>query len=64
MTTTLNVQFSDATEETIISYFASPQNADNYSNLGTVTTADSRWATYYATLPVTMAEFFPAPTAE
>lgn len=62
MSTTLNVQFSDSTQETIISYFGSPQSASNYSNLGTVTTSDPKWAAYYATLSATAAGFFPAPT--
>ncbi|MDN7488466.1 hypothetical protein QZM35_12230 [Burkholderia sp. AU45274] len=46
--TTLNVQFSDSTESTIISYFDSPQDSDQYENFGTVDTDDKRWATFYA----------------
>jgi hypothetical protein len=57
----LNVQFSDSTESIIVAYFASPQSASDYANLGTVETSDARWATFYdvvggATL------WLPAPT--
>lgn len=64
MATNINVQFTDATQETIISYFGSPQDPDSYENLGTVSTSDPRWATYYATIPENMQAFFPAPTTD
>lgn len=45
--TTLNVQFSDSTQETIIAYFGSPQTSSEYANLGTVDTDDERWRVFY-----------------
>nr|WKF61919.1 hypothetical protein HUO10_006451 [Paraburkholderia busanensis] len=47
MATTLYVQFSDSTQNTIISYFASEQNESTLDNLGTVLSTDERWATFY-----------------
>jgi hypothetical protein len=47
MTGTLNVQFSDSSDATVISYFASPQDPTQYPNLGTVETSDARWVTFY-----------------
>lgn len=56
------VQFSDATEKTIIAMFAGAQNATAWPNQGTVTTSDARWAAYYATLPASVQAGLPAPT--
>lgn len=43
----LNVQFSDATGSTVVAYFASPQDAGDYQNLGLIDQSDARWATFY-----------------
>lgn len=43
----VNVQFSDSTKATIVAYFASPQDASAYPNLGTIGTDDPRWDTFY-----------------
>ncbi len=43
----INVQFSDAEETTIISYFGAPKNSEWYANLGVASSADARWLAYY-----------------
>ncbi|KKL38632.1 hypothetical protein WR30_11280 [Burkholderia contaminans FFH2055] len=48
---TIYVQFSDENGTAIVSIFSAPQNATAYSNLGEVTEADARYATYYNALP-------------
>jgi hypothetical protein len=63
MTTSINVQFSDATDATIIAYFGCPQNATVYPNQRTVTTSDARWATFYDALPASAQQGLPAPTS-
>ncbi|WP_042298947.1 hypothetical protein [Paraburkholderia kururiensis] len=57
----LNVQFSDSTEETIIGYFASPQDPAVWPNMGTVEVTDARWKTYYDAQPATSQQYLPAP---
>lgn len=59
--TTINVQFVDAADKEIISYFAAPQDPAGYANLGTVTTEDPRWATFYNSLPEIVRVGLPAP---
>lgn len=59
---TLNVQFADATEAAIITYFASPQDPAAYENLGTVTTSDPRWKAFYDANPFQW--MLPEPTIE
>lgn len=46
----INVQFSDSTEATIVSYFCCPQDPEAHPNLGTVDTTDARYATFYQSL--------------
>ncbi|MBU9661891.1 hypothetical protein KTF22_08300 [Burkholderia multivorans] len=58
----INVQFSDATEETIIAYFACAQDATIYPNQGVIETSDARWKAYYSALPAIMQAGPPAPT--
>jgi hypothetical protein len=41
---TINVQFSDAAETTIIAAFGAPQSATAFPNQGTVLPNDARWA--------------------
>ncbi len=60
--TTLNVQFSDASEEIIVSYFGSPQDPAVYQNLGTVDTSDPRWKTYFDAQADWVKPYLPAPT--
>lgn len=62
MSQSINVQFSDSTEQTIAAYFGSPQDPATYKNLGTVTTDDARWKTYYNSVPWSMQNGMPAPT--
>lgn len=59
---TVVVQFTDSTEEVIISYFCGmPPNPDEWPNLGEVLTSDSRWSKYfYAQSPLLQATL-PAP---
>jgi hypothetical protein len=59
--TTLNVQFADSSKAKIIAYFAGPQDPDIYSNLGTVDTDSSTWATFYAAAGGEVS-LLPAPT--
>ncbi|PKA72378.1 hypothetical protein ATI02_5430 [Pseudomonas baetica] len=41
------VQFSDATESTVVAYFASPQDSEVYACLGLIDVSDDRWAEFY-----------------
>jgi hypothetical protein len=56
------IQFEDATESAVISYFGAPQNPTAYANQGTMTTNDSRWSAYFNALPVAIQNQLPAPT--
>lgn len=58
---TIYVQFSDNTEQRIVSAFTSPQDPMVWPNQGTVTSSDPRWAAYFATLPAGIAAAWPAP---
>lgn len=49
--TTINVQFSDATEATIVSYFRSAQNTDDFPNQGTVSDDDQRYGKFLTGVP-------------
>jgi len=65
MSTVLTVQFRDSSEESIITYFGSPQNAGDIQNLGTVDTADTRWAAFYEhMLSMGLAAGLPEPTTD
>lgn len=57
----LNVQFSDAKETTVISYFASPQDPETFPIQGTVTPADPRWVAYWNAVPTVARQYLPAP---
>jgi hypothetical protein len=48
---TVNVQFADSSETTIITYFGGPQDPDVFTNLGTVSTSDPRYKAFYDSLP-------------
>lgn len=58
----INVSFSDATEATITSYFACPQDPGVWPNQGVMQSSDARWKTFYETLPANAAQFLPAPS--
>lgn len=58
----LNVQFSDASDQTIVAFFGSPQDPDVYPNLGLVNDSDSRWKTYYDAQSGMVKAYLPAPT--
>lgn len=58
---TLNVQFTDASEETITSYFGAPQDPTQYPNQGTVSADDARWKAFYDSLPDMARDALPAP---
>ncbi|MCO1384485.1 hypothetical protein [Burkholderia multivorans] len=62
--TTLNVQFSDSSETTIIVYFASPQSMSAYTNLGTVEASDARWAAFYQSMDSQARQYLPPPTSD
>jgi hypothetical protein len=55
------VQFSDATEVSIVAVFANPQGAET-PNQGTVTPSDARWAAFYAMLPASVQASLTPPT--
>lgn len=57
----LNVQFTDATETRIQSWFLSPQDPGKMENLGTVEADDPRWKAFYESVPEYMRQCFPAP---
>ncbi|MFP3186465.1 MAG: hypothetical protein RXR20_34395 [Paraburkholderia sp.] len=59
--TTLNVQFADSTDETIISIFGCAQDTTVYPNQGTIDTSDARYKTYFATLPESVQPTLPSP---
>ena len=59
--TTLNVQFADATEQAIVSYFNSQQDPDAWPNYGTVESSDPRWSAYFKAQNAFMQQFLPAP---
>jgi hypothetical protein len=63
MTTTIYVQFADATEQSIISYFGCPQDATVYPNQGAISSTDSRWATFYDAFPAATQKSLPTPGA-
>lgn len=60
--TTVNVQFSDSSESTIISYFSSPQDPEVWPNTGTVETTDARWKTYYEAQSPNIQPYLPSPS--
>ncbi|CAM2143847.1 conserved protein of unknown function [Pararobbsia alpina] len=62
MATTLNVQFSDSSDTTIVAWFASPQ--PDMPNMGTVSSSDPRWLAYYDSFPPDWQKFLPAPTTD
>lgn len=63
MATTLNVQFSDATESSIIAVFGAPQNGSAYPNQGEIGSGDTRYSAYYDALPTWARAALPAPGA-
>lgn len=59
--TMVNVQFSDATEASIITYFASPQDGENIPHYRQVDASDARWKAFLEGLPAESQSGFPAP---
>lgn len=59
----LYVQFSDATETVIVSFFACPQDPKVWPNQGSIETNDARWKTYYDSQPTNFQHVFPVPTS-
>ncbi len=57
------VQFSDATEATVVSVFGAPQDPAAWSNLGKIPSDDPRYAAYYNSLPEMSRQFMVAPGA-
>lgn len=62
MSDLLFVQFSDDKQLTIISYFAVPQDAGAYPNQGAIAASDSRWMSFYDSVPEQVRGGLPAPT--
>jgi len=58
---TINVQFSDDTDSTVVAYFAGPQDPTDYPHQGTLPTTDPRWAAFYNQVPVFIRGGLPAP---
>lgn len=48
MTSTIYVQFSDGTDETIVTVFGSPQDEASFPHYGVMPSDDPRYVTYYA----------------
>lgn len=57
----INVQFSDGTKTTIVSYFGSAQDSDIYPNLGAIDSSDLRWKSYYGAQPTLVQPYLPTP---
>lgn len=55
------VQFSDASQTAIVSYFGSPQDPAAYQNQGSIEPTDARWKTFYDALPLSMRDGLPVP---
>lgn len=55
------VQFSDATESTLVAVFSCPQDADTYANQGTVLPSDARYATFFNSLSASTQKELPPP---
>jgi len=60
--TLLYVQFTDDTEEMIISYFGSPNDPAVWPNQGTVEQSDPRWSVYFNEQPIILQRLLPPPT--
>lgn len=61
--TEIFVQFSSASEETIVASFGAPQDETAFPNQGVVNSSDPRWGTYYKTIPAGAQSAWPAPTS-
>jgi hypothetical protein len=49
--TSIFVQFSDASQESVISAFSCPQNIEAWPNQGEIDSSDPRWKAYYSSIP-------------
>ena len=59
--TTVNVQFSDASETVIAMYFSGPQSAEDYPHQGEVSASSQMWKTFYDAASG-IAQGMPSPT--
>jgi hypothetical protein len=59
----VHVQFSDATQRDIVSYFGSPQDPNVYPNLATIQSSDARYHVWYNALPESARVGLPVPTS-
>nr|DAG76231.1 MAG TPA: hypothetical protein [Caudoviricetes sp.] len=57
----IQVQFSDSTQKTIVSYLSGAQDLGVYPNQGSVELTDSRYAAFYSSLPSVCTAVMPAP---
>ena len=57
----INVQFADDSEESIVSYFPGPQDPSAFPHQGTVESSDQRWATFYEILDPFTRSLLPSP---
>lgn len=55
------VQFLKKEKLTIISWFAGPQNPDDYPYFDTITADDPRWVAYYESQDEVVKEILPKP---
>jgi hypothetical protein len=60
--TTINVQFSDSTQKSVVSYFGCPQDPSAYPNQGQIDTSDPRYAAFYSSLPPIAQPGMPTPS--
>jgi len=60
-TALINVQFSDASEKSIVAYFADQQDESLYPNQGQIDSSDARYATFFNSLPAFAQGGMPTP---
>jgi hypothetical protein len=59
---TINVQFSDASQSKIAAFFAVAQEQIDWPNQGVLDTADARWETFYKSLATVSQNGLPDPS--
>jgi len=63
--TTINVQFSDATETVVTGYAGCPQDENTWPHQGVISVSDPRWKTYYdAQHPAIIQPYLPEPASD
>ncbi len=55
------VQFTNSSDEVILSCFGSPQEGDSWPNQGTVDNSDPRWVVFYNEQSILFQRILPTP---